>query len=57
MVRSGELAGGVIRRTVREVVIDAEPAQPIETDGEAHPAGRLEASVIPGALTVLVPSR
>ena len=56
MVRAGELAGGVIRRAVREVVIDAEPAQPIETDGEAHPAGRLEAKVIPGALTVLVPN-
>jgi diacylglycerol kinase family enzyme len=57
MVRSGELAGGVIRRAVRKVVIDAEPAQPIETDGEAHPAGRLEADVLPGALSVLVPNR
>ena len=57
MVRSGELAGGVVRRAVREVVIEAEPPQPIETDGDPHPAGRLEAEVIPGALTVLVPDR
>ena len=35
----------------------AEPAQPIETDGDSHPPGRLEATVIPGALTVLVPAR
>ena len=57
MVRSGELSGGVIRRAVRRVAIDAEPAQPIETDGDPHPPGRLEASVIPAALTILVPAR
>ncbi len=57
LVRSGDLGGGVIRRAVSEVRIAAEPAQPIETDGDAHPPGRLEASVIPGALTVLVPPR
>ena len=57
MVRSGEIAGGVIRRAVHEVVIEAEPAQPIETDGDPHPPGRLEASVIPAALTILVPTR
>ena len=57
LVRSGDLGGGVIRRTVSEVRIAAEPAQPIETDGDSHPPGRLEASVIPGALTVLVPPR
>jgi diacylglycerol kinase family enzyme len=54
MVRSGDLSGGVIRRAVREVVIDAEPAQPIETDGDPHPPGRLAARVIPAALSVLV---
>jgi diacylglycerol kinase (ATP) len=57
MVRSGELDGSVIRRSVRSVVVEAEPAQPIETDGDTHPPGRLEAEVIPGALTVLVPQR
>ena len=57
MVRSGDLAGRVIRRSVREVTIEAEPAQPIETDGDPHPAGRLEARVVPGGLTVLAPPR
>ncbi|MFL5647451.1 MAG: diacylglycerol/lipid kinase family protein [Chloroflexota bacterium] len=57
MLRAGDLTGGVIRRAVREVAIDAEPAQPIETDGDPHPPGRLEASVIPAALTILVPNR
>ena len=56
MVRSGELAGDVVRRAVTEVRIDATPAQPIETDGDPHPAGSLEATVIPGALTILVPA-
>ncbi|HEX6868869.1 MAG TPA: hypothetical protein VF119_08680, partial [Candidatus Limnocylindrales bacterium] len=57
MVRSGELAGDVVRRAVTEVVVEAEPAQPIETDGDPHPPGRLDASVIPAALTILVPAR
>ena len=57
LVRSGDLSGGVIRRTVSHVRIAAEPVQPIETDGDLHPPGRLEATVIPGALTVLVPPR
>jgi diacylglycerol kinase family enzyme len=46
----------VIRRGVRDVRIVADPAQPIETDGDPHPPGWLEASVLPGALTVLAPS-
>ena len=49
----GEQDGTVIRRGVRDVRIVAEPAQPIETDGDPHPPGWLEASVLPGALTVL----
>jgi len=57
LVRSGDLGGGVIRRTVTEVRIEAHPAQPVETDGDPHPPGRLEARVIPGALRILVPPR
>ena len=53
----GEQDGTVIRRGVRDVRIDAEPAQPIETDGDPHPPGWLEASVLHGALTVLAPPR
>ena len=53
--RVGEQDGTVIRRDVRDVRIEAEPAQPIETDGDPHPPGWLEASVLPGALTVLAP--
>jgi diacylglycerol kinase family enzyme len=55
MLRSGDQHGRVIRRAVRHVTIESEPAQPIETDGDPHPAGRLEATVIPGALTILTP--
>jgi len=57
LVRSGDLDGRVIRRSVTEVSIEAEPAQPCETDGDPHPAGRLEARVMPGGLTVLAPAR
>jgi len=57
LVRSGDLGGAVIRRTMTQVAIEAEPAQPIETDGDPHPAGRLEARVIAAAMTVLVPAR
>ena len=56
MVRSGELEGRVIRRAVREVRIEADPPQPIETDGDAHPSGWLEARVVPAGLTVVAPS-
>jgi diacylglycerol kinase (ATP) len=51
----GEQDGTVIRRAVSGVRIVAEPAQPIETDGDPHPPGWLEASVLPGALQVLAP--
>jgi len=57
LVRSGDLDGRVIRRSVSEVTIEAEPAQPCETDGDPHPPGRLEARTIPGGLTVLAPPR
>ena len=57
MLRAGDLDGGVIRRSIREVTIEAEPAQPIETDGDHHPPASLEVSVVPGAVSVLVPAR
>ena len=56
MIRAGDLQGRVIRRTAREVRIEAEPVQPIETDGDAHPPGWLEARVVPGGLTVIAPA-
>jgi diacylglycerol kinase family enzyme len=55
MLQTGELAGGVIRRSIREVTIEAEPLQPIEIDGDHHPPTNLEVSVLPGAVSVLVP--
>jgi len=57
MLRSGDLSGGVIRRSVREVTIESDPAQPIETDGDHHPPARLEIGVLPGAVSVLIPGR
>ena len=54
-LKAGELTGGVIRRSVRDVTIESDPAQPIETDGDHHPPGRLEVRVLPGAISVLVP--
>ena len=53
--RTGESADHVIRRGVTSVRVEADPAQPLQTDGDHHPPGWLEASVRPGALTVLVP--
>jgi diacylglycerol kinase (ATP) len=55
LLRVGEQQGRVVRRFVSQVDISADPPQPVETDGDHHPAGRLEASVVPGALTVVVP--
>jgi diacylglycerol kinase family enzyme len=40
---------------VSQVDVEADPAQPLETDGDHHPAGRLEVSVVHAALTVIVP--
>ena len=56
LLRSGELSGGVVRRSVREVTVEATPAQPIEIDGDHHPRSRLEARIMPGAISVLVPA-
>jgi diacylglycerol kinase family enzyme len=55
LLRSGEQSGTVIRRGIRTVRIESDPAQPVQTDGDAHPAGTLEAEVIPAALRVLGP--
>jgi diacylglycerol kinase family enzyme len=57
MLRAGAQHDRAIRRPVRHVVVEAEPTQPIETDGDPRPAGRLEATVIPSALTILTPPR
>ncbi|HYH92631.1 MAG TPA: diacylglycerol kinase family protein [Candidatus Saccharimonadales bacterium] len=55
LLRDGDLDGSVIRRHVSRVRIEAEPEQPIETDGDPHPPGWLEADVLPGALSMLAP--
>jgi diacylglycerol kinase family enzyme len=55
LLRRGPLDGFGIRRQVREVRIEAMPAQAIETDGDPHPPGWLAARVLPQALSVLVP--
>ena len=53
MLGTREAHEGVIRRAVRAVRLEAEPSQPIETDGDDHPPGWLEAKVLPAALAVL----
>jgi len=53
MLDTSELHDTVIRRHVESVRIEAEPGQPIETDGDPHPPGWLEARVRPAALRVL----
>jgi diacylglycerol kinase (ATP) len=53
LFRSGEVQGAIIRRSVSAVRIEADQVQPIQTDGDPHPPGWLEASVLPGALTLL----
>jgi len=57
LLRTGEADGtSSLRRTATRVRVDAEPAQPIQIDGDVHHTGWLEARVLPGALTVLVPA-
>jgi diacylglycerol kinase (ATP) len=55
LLRTEDLHGTVIRRSVTWVRIDSDPAQPVQTDGDAHPPAWLEARVSPSALSVLVP--
>jgi diacylglycerol kinase (ATP) len=54
LLRADELDGTTIRRTVREVRVDAVPPQPVETDGDVHQPGWLAARVAPTGVTVLV---
>jgi diacylglycerol kinase family enzyme len=53
--RVGDSNDHVIRRGVSTVRVEADPPQPLQTDGDHHPPGWLEATVRPAALTVLVP--
>lgn len=55
LLRTGELDGTVIRRPVSRIRVESDPPQPIQTDGDAHPPGWLEASVLPLAFSVLAP--
>lgn len=55
LLRTGELSGATIRRSVREVRIETNPPQPVEIDGDVHPPGWLAARVAPAGMTVLVP--
>jgi diacylglycerol kinase family enzyme len=57
LLRTGELRGAVVRRPVSTVRIEADPPQPLETDGDAHPPGWIEARVVPAAIPILVPRR
>jgi diacylglycerol kinase family enzyme len=55
LLRTDTVEGAVVRQEVGSVRIEADPPQPIQVDGDHHPAGWLEATVLPGALTVLGP--
>ena len=57
LLRTGTLDGTAVRRTVREVRIEADPPQPVETDGDPHPPGWLTARVVPAAIALLVDPR
>lgn len=55
LLRTGDLHGETIRRTVKEVRITTFPPQPVEIDGDVHAPGWLTARVAPGGMTLLVP--
>ena len=57
LLSQDELDGRVVRRSVSEVRVEAEPAQPVQVDGDDEPPGWLDARVRPGALTLLTPAR
>ncbi len=54
LLRTGDLDGTAVRRKVREVRIESEPPQPVETDGDVHAPGWLAARIVPAAVTLLV---
>ena len=54
LLKTGEIRDDTIRIPVRQVRVEADPPQPIQTDGDHHPAGWLEATIVPAALTVVV---
>jgi diacylglycerol kinase (ATP) len=51
----GPHGGLALRRTATRIRVEGSPAQPIQIDGDVHGVGWLDAVVLPGALTVLVP--
>jgi diacylglycerol kinase family enzyme len=56
LLRTDGPHGGVaLRRSGRTIRVRAEPAQPIQIDGDVHGRGWLDARIEPGALTLLVP--
>ena len=58
LLRTDGPHGGVaLRGSGRHIRVHAVPAQPIQIDGDVHGRGWLDAHVVPGALTVLVPPR
>jgi diacylglycerol kinase (ATP) len=54
LLRTGTLDGTAVRRRVREVRIESQPAQPVETDGDVHAPGWLAVRIMPAAVTLLV---
>jgi len=54
--RDGPHGTAGLRRSATHVRVTASPAQPIQIDGDVHGTGWLEARVLPGALTLLVPA-
>jgi diacylglycerol kinase (ATP) len=46
---------GLFRTTAREVVVEAEPSQPFELDGDPRGNTPLRAWVLPGAVSIVVP--
>ena len=56
LVRSAELDSTTIRRRVREVRVETDPPQPVETDGDVHAPGWLAARIAPHGVTLLVPA-
>ncbi len=53
----GEHAGGRVFRTQgRDVEIEAEPAEPVELDGDPHGTTPVRATLLPQAISIVVPA-